>query len=168
MPTNVSNAVSTILSNPNVISGLKTISVNINSRSYSVETPPERQTAQSNNNNNELNLAGIIIGVIAGVIVIGLASYMIYRKIKAKNRLESMNNDGEEFKRIDESMDQASASDNDMILSNIPNIPSSSTPPSNPSSSKPITVSQYFKPSKSKSVKPKTNSSSSNIVEDIE
>ena len=142
LPTNVSNAVSMILSNQNAIPGLKTISVNINSRSYEVTIP----TQNTNKSNNELNLPGVVVGVIAGCIIAGLIGYFIYRKIQSKNRLGSINNE-KQFQRIDESIDENISSTNNQ------------TKPTQPSK-------QYLTPSKS--VKSKPQLSSPTIVEDIE
>lgn len=144
LPTNVSNAVSIILSNPNVIPGLKTLSVNINSRSYEVIIPTQTTTKS----NNEFNLPGVIVGIVAACIVVGLITYFIYRKIKSKSRPRSNNNE-KEFQRIDESIDENPS-------------PTNNQP-------KPIENSQqYLTPPKSKSMKSKPKLSSPTIVEDIE
>lgn len=104
LPTNVSNAVSLILSNPNAISGLKVVSVNMNSRSYEVTTPTQSTTQT----NNELNLPGIIVGIIAAcLVIIALIGYFIYRKIQSNTGVESLNNE-EGFQRIDETINENS------------------------------------------------------------
>lgn len=76
----------------------------MNSRSYEVTTPTQSTTQT----NNELNLPGIIVGIIAAcLVIIALIGYFIYRNIQSNTGGESLNNE-EGFQRIDETINENS------------------------------------------------------------
>ena len=89
-PTNVSNAVSSILSNPSVVPGLSVLSVNINTRTYTIPTTPSTTTAPMKNDNtsNTALIIGLVVGLVAGLALIGTgAGCIIHKYNQSKNRL---------------------------------------------------------------------------------
>ncbi|CAF3595884.1 unnamed protein product [Rotaria sordida] len=91
LATNVSNAVSSLLSNPNTISGLTISSLNINGRSYSVSDLSNHN--ETNNTDNGSTNVGLIVGLVVGLvggslIVAGIVLvYQLYPRMLVQNRL---------------------------------------------------------------------------------
>ena len=98
-PTSVSNAVTSILSNPNVIPGLSVLSVNINTRTYTVPTTTTTTTAAASattpsaakSEDNSTNI-GLIVGLVVGLVtalalISSIVGYRIHKSIQARNRL---------------------------------------------------------------------------------
>ena len=93
-PTNVSNAVSYILSNPNVIPGLSVLSVNINTRTYTVPIPSTTTpttttvatTSEESSNNTGL-IVGLVVGLVGGLALIStVVGYGIRKHLRSQNR----------------------------------------------------------------------------------
>ncbi|CAF0989893.1 unnamed protein product, partial [Adineta ricciae] len=80
LPVDIDQAVTTILSNPNVIPDLTVSSVNINGRSYSVS--PTNQNVKPNDDNKPGLLVGILVGVIVIIIIVGIVYFVLERKRK--------------------------------------------------------------------------------------
>ncbi|CAF1688366.1 unnamed protein product, partial [Adineta ricciae] len=81
----ISLAVSSILSNPNVIPDLTVSSVNINGRSYLVSSASENTQA------NEENKTGLLVGILVGVIVIIILAG-IFIAVYIRNRRQKLRN----------------------------------------------------------------------------
>ncbi|CAF0767722.1 unnamed protein product, partial [Adineta ricciae] len=77
LPVDIDRAVTTILSNPNVIPDLTVSSVNINGRSYSV-SPTTNQNMKPNDDNKTSLLVGIPVGVIGIIIIVGIVGATVY------------------------------------------------------------------------------------------
>lgn len=100
-PTNVSNAVSSILANPNMIPGLSVLSVNINTRTYTLptttstttaaataaDTTTTTTTATKNEDSNNIGLiVGLVVGLVVGLALISIgAGYFIRKHLQTKN-----------------------------------------------------------------------------------
>ncbi|UJR08495.1 hypothetical protein I4U23_012761 [Adineta vaga] len=80
-PTNISQAVSSILSNPNAIPDLSISSVNINGRTFSILS--NENTSTSDGNKTGL-IIGIVIGLLAGTLLT-IGGIWLYRKKSRKN-----------------------------------------------------------------------------------
>ncbi|CAF4302405.1 unnamed protein product [Rotaria socialis] len=96
LPSNVATAVSTLLSNPNAVSSLTFVSVNINTRSYSVPDSSSNNTnssGDSGSNNLPIILEVTIpVGTALVAAIAAIIAYVVYTKLAAANSVAPMAN----------------------------------------------------------------------------
>ncbi|CAF4744424.1 unnamed protein product, partial [Rotaria socialis] len=96
LPSNVATAVSTLLSNPNAVSSLTFVSVNINTRSYSVPDSSSNNTnssGDSGSNNLPIILEVTIpVGTALVAAIAAIIAYVVYTKFAAANSVAPMAN----------------------------------------------------------------------------